>query len=202
MNAEKYAKLQISLRYWLIGKKYFKALEAMEFAAKYHCGTRADGITPEFSHQLSIAHFARTLSIENMEAVICAALLHDVVEDYDVEVKTIQDKFGDVVAHSVFLLSKQVSGVKKTNEEYYMSLRTDRVASIVKGCDRIHNHQTMPGVFSKVKQGKYIQETNDFILPMIKAAKRNFPDQEGAYENVKHVLNSQIQLLQLALIEQ
>lgn len=40
----------VSLRYWLIGRRYFTALEAMEFAAAHHTGFRKDGKTPEF-HQ-------------------------------------------------------------------------------------------------------------------------------------------------------
>lgn len=200
MSATKHEKYLISLKYWLIGRKYFKAVEALEFAARHHTGTRADGITPELFHQLSISHYVRTLkNLRDMEASIILSLLHDVREDYDVSDADIRDRFGDTIAHSVFLLSKELDGVKKPTDEYYMSMRTDPYASIVKGSDRIHNHQSMPGVFSKTKQAKYILETETYIIPMLKAARRNFPDQEEAYQNIKHVLTSQIELLKLTL---
>lgn len=56
-----HTKREISLRYFLQGAEYFLALEAMQFAQQYHRGVRKDGVTPEFDHQISIAHFVRTL---------------------------------------------------------------------------------------------------------------------------------------------
>ena len=53
----------------------------------------------------------------------------------------------------------------------------------------------MIGVFSQPRQDKYIKEVEDYFLPMLKTARRNFVRQESAYENIKHVLNSQIELL-------
>ena len=200
MAATKYEKLRISLKYWLMGRKYFKAVEAMEFAMRYHTGIRKDGITLEFFHQLSIAHYVRTLkNLQNMEAAIIVSLLHDVVEDYNVTLFEIQERFGVTIANSVALVSKEVEGTKKTSEEYYLAMRNDPIASIVKGSDRIHNHQSMPGVFSKDRQRKYIKETETYILPMLKSARKNFSEQEEAYENIKHVLVSQIELLKLTL---
>jgi len=65
----------------------------------------------------------------------------------------------------------------------------------VKGADRIHNVQTMLGVFDLAKQQEYIHETEEYILPTLKEARRRFPHQEPAYENIKHMLQSQIELL-------
>jgi hypothetical protein len=56
----------------------------------------------------------------------------------------------------------------------------------------------MVGVFTIEKQRDYIQETQDYILPALKEARRRFPRQEPAYENIKHMLKSQIELLQAA----
>ena len=72
----------------------------------------------------------------------------------------------------------------------------NKIASVVKGADRIHNVQTMIDVFTYEKQKEYIRETQEFIVPMLKEARRRFPRQEPAYENIQHVLVSQAELLQ------
>lgn len=57
-----YHKLKISLKWRLVGAKYYKALAAFEFAENCSLGeTRKDGVTPEFEHQVRIALFAFTL---------------------------------------------------------------------------------------------------------------------------------------------
>jgi hypothetical protein len=53
----------------------------------------------------------------------------------------------------------------------------------------------MLNVFSLTKQKYYIEETETLILPMLKQARRRFPDQEPAYQNIKLILNSQIELI-------
>jgi len=186
-----YEKLKLSLRYWLIGRQYHDAVEALEFAGEYHTGVRKDGLTPEFEHQIRIAHYVRTLepSLLNPEDTITASLLHDVVEDHPVPIDTIYRKFGQTVGGAVDLLTK--SKGKDTNE-YYKQMETNAIASIVKGADRMHNVQTMRGVFTYEKQQRYIDEVVGYILPMLRNARRNYPQQEAAYENIKHVLRSQI----------
>jgi (p)ppGpp synthase/HD superfamily hydrolase len=198
----RYEKLKISLRYWLLGMSqsnpnYLKCVEALEFASQYHTGLRKDGVTPEFEHQLVITHYIRSL-INNLEypvETICTSLLHDVPEDYDVSFEEINQKFGPIVARSVERLTKFHRGHKKTNEEYFKGIASDIIASICKGGDRIHNLQSMVGVFNKEKQKSYVEEAEKWILPSLKEARRNFPKQELAYENIKLMMNSQIELI-------
>jgi (p)ppGpp synthase/HD superfamily hydrolase len=188
------------MRSWLLGKEYFKAVEALEFASKYHTGMRKDGVTPEFHHQISIAHYLRTLpNLRDQEAVLITAFLHDVVEDYGVSPEVIATKFGEHVKIAVLLLSKKINGEKKSTPDYYMSMRGNHIASVVKGGDRIHNFQTMHSVFTCEKQTAYMAECQEHILPMLKEARNNFPDQELAYENIKHALKGQIELLRLSI---
>jgi len=193
-------KYLISMRYWLLGKNYHRAVLAMEFASKYHTGVRKDGVTPEFHHQVSIAHYLRTLpDLRCQEDVLCATFLHDTVEDYDVSLIDIESRFGADVRRAVELLSKKVKGHKKGPEEYFRRMIECPIASIVKGGDRVHNSQTMHGAFGLEKQVKYIDETINHILPMLKESRRRYPDQELAYENVKHALKGQIELIQLTI---
>jgi (p)ppGpp synthase/HD superfamily hydrolase len=199
MMLEKLQKQSIAIRYWLLAKGYFKALAAMEFAASYHTGKRKDNITPEFSHQIAIAHFIRTLSLSLVypEETIAAAFLHDVTEDYSVEVDELKTLFSDQIANSVWLLTKKFKGVKKSLEMYYSEMAKDPIASICKGCDRIHNIQSMVDVFTHSGQKWYVEETKLHILPMIKVARRLFPQQELAYENIKHMLTNQVELIEI-----
>lgn len=64
----------------------------------------------------------------------------------------------------------------------------------IKGIDRVHNLTTMLGGFKPQKRVEYIQETQEYVLPMLKQARRNFPDQECVYENLKFIIINQINL--------
>lgn len=199
----KHDKMRIAMKYWLLGKGYTDAVKAMELGANHHTGFRKDGTTPEFHHQICIGSYIRTLpSLISPEDTITTTMLHDVVEDYDVSLDAIEARFGKGVRKAVSLLSKKIGGYETKSEAYYMAMKDNAIASIVKGADRMHNFQTMPGVFTPEKQRKYIQECREYILPMIRAAKRKFPEQEPAYENIKHVLLSQIGLLDIGLEQQ
>lgn len=191
-----YEKLRVSIRYWMLGRNYFQACEAMEFAAAWHTGTRKDG-SPEFSHQVWQAHYLRSIatSLIDPEACLTVCFLHDVVEDHPVRLADIEAAFGPAIAASVGRISKVVEGVRKDSPAYFQGMALDPVASICKGVDRIHNHASMIGVFHQAKQISYMDETEIDILPMLKSARRRFPRQEAAYENVKHMLLGQMMMV-------
>jgi (p)ppGpp synthase/HD superfamily hydrolase len=195
---DKFAKRRVSLRYWLLGKGYLKALQAMEFAAEYHKGTRKDGVTPEFDHQISIAHYVRTLlpSLEFAEETLCVIFLHDVSEDYHVSREEIERRFGTRVADAVWRMTKTWRGDKKDEARLFEEMAECPLSSIAKGADRIHNLQSMVGVFTPAKQKTYMGEVTDLFLPMLKKARKLFPQQEAAYENIKHMLTSQLELFE------
>ena len=191
-------KKTISIRYWLHGKDYHLALKALEYASSFHAGLRKDGVTPEFDHQLSIALYIKTFysHLDFPEETLAVVFLHDVAEDFDVGFEELESLFGITVSEATKLLTKKHRGHKLSLPQYYDAMSRNPIASIVKGGDRIHNHQTMCGVFDKEKQLNYITETNELILPMLKSARRRFTKQEPAYENIKLMLNNQISLIQ------
>ena len=190
-----YLKSKISLRYWLLGRKYYEALKAMNYAEKFHKGNRKDGM-PEFSHQIQLVNLARTFIDQLLypEATLIVLFLHDIPEDYDVSFKEIEKDFGKKVADAVYLLSKEYRGEKKETGHYYERLQTCPIASLGKGLDRVHNISTMLGAFSEEKQKKYIEETEIYIIPALKNARRAFPEQEPCYENIKFILYNLIKL--------
>jgi (p)ppGpp synthase/HD superfamily hydrolase len=197
-----FQKTRIALRYWLQGAGWHDALVAMDAAERVHLGFRKDGVTPEFAHQVSIAQFVRTLtpSLIHPEATMAAVFLHDVPEDYGIHAEELTRTFRsrDVAAATlpaVEALTKTFRGRKRPEAEVFAAIARDPVASIVKPADRIDNQGSMIGVFTIEKQKSYIAETEGLILPALKEAKRRFPQQEMAYENLKGMLRSQIALL-------
>jgi (p)ppGpp synthase/HD superfamily hydrolase len=190
------------LRQLLIGAKYFRALRALEFAQTYHTGIRKDGVTPEFDHQLSIALYVMTLpDLIHREATIAAVLLHDISEDYSVSRLEIINlfpgsaEFAILVADGVDKVTKKYRGRIKDEDMLFDAMAEDPIASIVKPADRSHNLQTMVGVFTVEKQIAYIDFAETRVLPMMKIARRRFPEQTNAYENTKHVIKGQIELI-------
>lgn len=196
--AERMAVETAALRYFLQGRKYHVALEAWDFAKDHHTGTRKDGVTPEFYHQIGMANFARTLEagLRHPEETFATIFLHDCVEDGNVAPRLLNDRFGILIGNSTNALSKVVQGRKRSPEDVRRMIEEDPIASVVKGVDRANNQGSMLGVFSLEKQQEYIAETKDFILPILKTARRRFPDQEPVYENIKHLLTREIRLFE------
>lgn len=192
---EDYEKMRIALRYYLIGKGYFKALEAMEFAERYHTGKRKDG-AHEFSHQVSQAQLARTLihCVRHKEELFIVIFLHDICEDKGISFEEIETRFNKLASDSVKLMTKEYRGVKTPNDVYYTNMVDCPITSVAKALDRVHNLMSMLGGFKPEKRMSYIQETFDYTIPMMKIAKRRFPDQESVYENIKFIMTNQIQL--------
>ena len=197
MKIETFKKLKVSFRYWLLGKAeenpdYYRVLDAMEIAEKYHNGKRKDG-SPEFTHQISICMYLKTLHkyFKDPVTVFIVALLHDTLEDYEDECKEeLRREFPNEFKYFV-RISKVRNGIKIPYEQYFGEMRDCAICSIVKLADRIANISTMIGVFTYEKQTQYLEEVNTWFLPMLKHARRMFPSQEPAYENLKMLLQVQ-----------
>jgi (p)ppGpp synthase/HD superfamily hydrolase len=199
---EQHKKEVAVMRSWLIAKGYHKAAAALEFARKFHDGIRKDGISPEFSHQMFIANYLRTIlpGVTYPEETLATAFLHDVCEDANIGFDEIEKKFGSKVAESVKLLTKKHRGAKIPYETYFANMAEDPIASLVKAADRAHNIFSMAAArWSIEKQAAYLEEVDKWFLPMVKAARRSFTEQEQAYHNVKTLLSVQCKLIRLNL---
>jgi hypothetical protein len=53
----------------------------------------------------------------------------------------------------------------------------------------------MMSVFSDPKKSRYIEETREHLIPMLKNARKRYSPQEPAYQNVKHILLTQMELI-------
>ena len=137
----------------ITGKKYDleKIQKAYEYAASLHEGQfRASG-EPYISHPLAVAEIVAGLELDTDS--ICAALLHDTVEDCadKTDIKEVQKLFGDDVALLVDGLTKLVSlEIEDKEEQHIENLRKMLLAMakdvrviFIKLCDRLHNMRTL-----------------------------------------------------------
>lgn len=203
-----FSKLLISMEYFLLGlivydASYIVAYQALLYASDIHIGFRKDGKTPEFQHQLEIAHLIRTM-LSNLlypAETLAAVFLHDTPEDYDVSRAEIGRRFGPRVAQATMLLNKyDEQGNAKPLDEYYAALAYDPIASVAKPGDNGHNQSTMGGVFSYKKQFEYSLNIKTRSWDMMKVARRLWPEQEVVYENLKFLLRVQYNAVQNMLL--
>jgi hypothetical protein len=203
----KFEKLFISMQYFLLGAmvhddSYRIAYDALLFASAVHTGLRKDGKTPEFQHQLEIAHYLRTMlrSLIYPAETLAASFLHDTPEDYDVPYAEIESRFGARVAKTTSLLNKyDEQGAPKPLRKYFMALADDAMGSAIKPTDNGHNQSTMAAVFSYKKQFEYSLNIKNLSWEMMKVARRKWPEQEAVYENLKFLLRIQYNAVQAML---
>jgi len=135
------------------GKNYDldKIQRAYEYAAMLHVGQfRASG-EPYISHPLAVAEIVASLELDTDS--ICAALLHDTVEDCSdkTDLKEIQKLFGPEVALLVDGLTKLVYFEIEDKEEQHienlrrmlLAMSKDVRVIFIKLCDRLHNMRTL-----------------------------------------------------------
>lgn len=188
-----FEKRLIKLRGYFEGAKMFRALKALDEAILYHCHTRKDGITHEFSHQVAIVLSLTTMeaNFQDPERIYLAAIFHDTFEDYwhKIDHSKFKDNYGIDTYHDCITLSKIrpiATGemVKLTNEQYYAEMSASNVLPIVKGEDRFHNLSSAVGVLTIQKIRDYVVETRDFVEPMLKKARKQCPHQAPVLYNI------------------
>lgn len=109
---------------------------------------RASG-EPYISHPLAVAFILLELGMDT--DTICAAILHDVVEDTDIPLDTIKKKFGEDIANLVDGVTKLGKIPIITEEEQQaenvrkilLAMSEDIRVIIIKLADRLHNMRTL-----------------------------------------------------------
>lgn len=82
---------------------------AASFATRSHQGQlRKDGTTPYAAHPFRVAMTVRQLFDVDDAKMLCAALLHDVIEDTPADYDDLHDEFGAEVADMVACLTKDM----------------------------------------------------------------------------------------------
>lgn len=143
---------------------------AYDLAFRAHDGTMRSTGDPYITHCVEVANILADLYLD--EDTLVAALLHDVPEDTNVPLETIQKEFGDKVAElvdGVTKLSGLRLGMEQTQAEslrkMFMAMAEEIRVVIIKLADRLHNMRTL---FARPpdKQRKIARETMEIYAPL------------------------------------
>ena len=145
---------------------------AYHLAKQAHNGVRRLSGEPYMMHPLSVARIVvREIGLGSTS--ICAALLHDVVEDTDFTVEDIEHQFGEKIANIVEGLTKLSGGVfadkamkqAENVRKLVLTMSDDVRVMLVKLADRLHNMRTLAAQRPE-KQRKIAAETQYIYAPM------------------------------------
>lgn len=144
---------------------------AFRFAYDLHDGQLRKSGEPYIYHPVAVAGLLRDLG--GSPAMIAAGFLHDVVEDTDVTIEEIEQRFGAEVrrlVEGVTKLSKinfktKTEGQAENFRRMFMSMAQDIRVIVVKLADRLHNMRTME-VMSEESRRRNAQETRDIFAPL------------------------------------
>ena len=153
-------------------KKVELITKAFNFARQAHKGVRRHSGEPYIMHPLAVARIV-CAEIGLGSTSICAALLHDVVEDTDYTVEDIRNLFGEKIAMIVDGLTKISGGVfgmqaseqAENFKKLLLTMSEDIRVILIKIADRLHNMRTLE--FMPVnKQYKIAGETLYIYAPI------------------------------------
>ena len=145
---------------------------AFLFAKQAHDGVRRLSGEPYILHPIAVAQIVvREIGLGSTS--VCAALLHDVVEDTEYTVEDIQGLFGDKIAHIVDGLTKISGGVfgdqaseqAENFRKLLLTMSDDIRVVLIKIADRLHNMRTLSAQ-PKDKQYKIAGETLYIYAPL------------------------------------
>ncbi len=170
--------------------------QALNYMAEKHSGQyRKAGFytnerVPYIIHPLMMACHAHAVGIRE-DVMLAAILLHDVCEDCGVSVEELP--FGPRVRELVDMMTyRPEEGVPKeeTKKKYFGRLRKDGGGAVIKALDRCNNVSTMAHCFSRTRMIEYINETEQYIVPMLSYVKENFREYNDAAFILKyHILS-------------
>lgn len=164
-----------------------RVARAYQIAERAHHGQLRDEGAPYIEHPLRVALIAATELGLCDPAIICAALLHDVVEDTTVTLAEVGKACGDEVAHFVALLTKERvadPALKRAATRDYLKRIADDSPAVLalKLADRLDNLRSVAVLPDWEKRRKYLQETYWQYLPVAQRAGGYF------YEQYKQLL--------------
>ena len=142
-----------------------KVEQAYALAELAHRSQRRKGGEPYIIHPISVAKVAIDAMKQTDVNIICAALLHDVVEDTDYGLDVIRSRFGDDVAFLVEAVTKRNNDQVDNYQHILGSVREDVRVLILKLSDRLHNMRTLQAMKPE-KQWKIASETQFFFAPL------------------------------------
>jgi GTP diphosphokinase / guanosine-3',5'-bis(diphosphate) 3'-diphosphatase len=144
---------------------------AFHFAAVAHDGQQRRSGEDFINHPWGAAKICAELRLD--EQTIAAALLHDVVEDTETDIKEVRAEFGDEIAQLVEGVTKltriQFQSREQAEAENYrkmiVAMAQDVRVILIKLADRLHNMRTIE-YLGKQKQIQKAKETLEVYAPL------------------------------------
>ena len=146
-------------------------MKAYNYAVEHHGDQKRRSGEPYIIHPLNVAYILAGVGLD--EATICAALLHDVVEDTDATDADLRRDFGDEIADMVAGVTKleamQFTTVEEQQVEDYrkmfLAMGKDIRVIILKIADRLHNMRTLK-YLKRDRQIANAKETMEIYAPL------------------------------------
>ncbi len=191
--------------------------QAYVFARNAHEGQKRRSGEPYIIHPVAVAQILAGMGMDGDS--ICAALLHDVVEDTPVTDQQVRASFGDSVAQLVDGVTKigqipfspnQLEEQQNENiRKMFLAMSRDIRVIIIKLADRVHNMRTLSYMPEEKRRFK-AKETLEIYAPIahrlgIRAFKEELEDlairylDPVAYEEISKTLESQVESRQAFL---
>ena len=160
-----------TLQTYLPAEQIELVLQAYAFGAEAHEGQTRKSGEAYISHPVAVAQELAEMRLD-AQAII-AAILHDVVEDTDVTIEDLEEKFGSEAALLVDAVSKldqiQFHSRAEAQAESFRKMMLAMIGDIrvilVKLSDRLHNMQTLDAMPPE-KRARIARETLDIYGPI------------------------------------
>ncbi|RKQ87560.1 GTP pyrophosphokinase [Solirubrobacter pauli] len=184
-----------------------KVLAAFLFACEHHADQRRQSGEDFITHPVGVARICAGMRLDT--ETLCAALLHDTVEDTTASLDEVREQFGEEVAALVDGVTKLTGITFQSRDEaqaenyrkMMVAMATDIRVILIKLADRLHNMRTL-GAMPKQKQIEKAKETLEIYAPLahrlgIHAIKWELEDLAFAtlhprkYQEIKGLVNQQ-----------
>ncbi len=144
---------------------------AFNFAYQLHEGQYRKSGEPYIAHPIAVAGLLRDLGGDSV--TIAAGFLHDVVEDTDVTLEEIEERFGTDVRQLVegvtklskFNFSSKTERQAENFRRMFLAMAKDIRVIVVKLADRLHNMRTLEHLKPE-KQERIALETREIFAPL------------------------------------
>ena len=148
-----------------------KIQKAYSFAFYAHSGQKRKDGSDYISHPVAVTEILLDLKMDTES--VCSALMHDVLEDCNVQKNNLAKIFGDDIAHIVDGVSKlgkidtkNIADKNANNlQKMALAMANDVRVILVKLCDRLHNMRTIEHV-PRPKQIQKAKETLELYGPL------------------------------------
>src|SRR5438067_1548952 len=145
--------------------------DAFAFACEHHAAQRRKSGEDFIVHPVGVARICAGMRLDT--ETLCAALLHDTVEDTAASLEAVRERFGEQIVGLVDGVTK-LTGItfqsrdERQAENYrkmMVAMATDIRVILIKLADRLHNMRTLEGL-PKQKQLEKARETLEIYAPL------------------------------------